>query len=393
MMTYLKHVGGKKHSDLKTKSFEEIQVLYEKIKRSDDSFICYLVLLEDEKMTYNEQAAGGDHASKERVRKLTVFQGRKMKKKKELEKEPWHKEEDEYDETEELEDVYLNVVIRSNRQRRYFSTLMTVLSILDRDDICAIYQLMMNRYKDETPEGFDKIIWGDLMIMFNQSDNDEFWNAQQNWKIVSWKLHSSSRVHTIMTDEGLVIHMLVENKYPMKKEVLSKLLELKLKTEEDCTMALELIRFVKKQIAELDRTLKDSVWRFGDRILELKSWLVKDQTVSGKDISNLLIANSLLKTIWLSMHHVMAMEHWLVQKQMVFDKDKSSPLIVDSLLKTIWLSIHLVVYNEELTIPEQTSTGKGTSNPLMAGSLPKTTKPTWLDVAVLPRRHVADKEL
>ncbi|GKA11542.1 hypothetical protein Tco_0691088 [Tanacetum coccineum] len=39
MMTYLKHVGGKKHSDLKTKSFDEIQVLYEKIKRSDDSFI------------------------------------------------------------------------------------------------------------------------------------------------------------------------------------------------------------------------------------------------------------------------------------------------------------------------------------------------------------------
>ncbi|GKB64646.1 hypothetical protein Tco_0920832 [Tanacetum coccineum] len=39
MMTYLKHVGGKKHSDLKTKNFEEIQVLYEKVKRSDENFI------------------------------------------------------------------------------------------------------------------------------------------------------------------------------------------------------------------------------------------------------------------------------------------------------------------------------------------------------------------
>ncbi|GJT54326.1 hypothetical protein Tco_0989380 [Tanacetum coccineum] len=118
-----------------------------------------------------------------------------------------------YDETEEVEDVYLNVVIRSNRQRRYFSTLMAVLSILDRDDICAIYQLVMNRYQDETPEGFDKILWGDLIIMFNQSD---------------------------------------KNKYPLKKEVLSQLIELKLETEEDSTMALELIRFVKKQIAELE---------------------------------------------------------------------------------------------------------------------------------------------
>ncbi|GJX84319.1 hypothetical protein Tco_0335093 [Tanacetum coccineum] len=77
----------------------------------------------------------------------------------------------------------------------------------------------------------------------------------------------------------------------------------------------------------------------------VKSWLVQDQTVP-------------------------------VQKQTAFGKDKSNPLIVDSLLKTIRLSIHLVVYNKELAIPEQTATGKGISNPLMAGSLPKTTKPT-----------------
>ncbi|GKE70456.1 hypothetical protein Tco_1528528, partial [Tanacetum coccineum] len=38
MMTYLKHVGNKKHSDLKNKTFEEIQALYEKVKRFDESF-------------------------------------------------------------------------------------------------------------------------------------------------------------------------------------------------------------------------------------------------------------------------------------------------------------------------------------------------------------------
>ncbi|GJY92980.1 hypothetical protein Tco_0508762 [Tanacetum coccineum] len=57
----------------------------------------------------------------------------------------------------------------------------------------------------------------------------------------------------------------------------------------------------------------------------VKSWLVQDQTVP-------------------------------VQKQTAFGKDKSNPLIVDSLLKTIRLSIHLVVYNEELAILEQTAT-------------------------------------
>ncbi|GJY61206.1 hypothetical protein Tco_0461863 [Tanacetum coccineum] len=38
MMTYLKHVGNKKHLDLKSKTFEKIQALYEKVKSFDESF-------------------------------------------------------------------------------------------------------------------------------------------------------------------------------------------------------------------------------------------------------------------------------------------------------------------------------------------------------------------
>ncbi|GJU92382.1 hypothetical protein Tco_1304805 [Tanacetum coccineum] len=39
MMTYLKHVGNFKHSELKSKKFEDIQAMYEKLKRSDEDFI------------------------------------------------------------------------------------------------------------------------------------------------------------------------------------------------------------------------------------------------------------------------------------------------------------------------------------------------------------------
>ncbi|GJW14229.1 hypothetical protein Tco_0018362 [Tanacetum coccineum] len=74
----------------------------------------------------------------------------------------------------------------------------------------------------------------------------------QDWNVVSWKLHGSSGVHTLMTEAGLVIHMLVEKKYPLRKKVLLKILELKLESEEDSTMALELIRFVKKLVVELE---------------------------------------------------------------------------------------------------------------------------------------------
>ncbi|GJV82330.1 hypothetical protein Tco_1522228 [Tanacetum coccineum] len=101
-------------------------------------------------------------------------------------------------------------------------------------------------------EGFNRVLWGDLMIMFNPDDEDKFWNSQQDWNVVSWKLHGSSGVHTLMTKTGLVIHMLVDKKYPLRKKVLLQMLELKLESEEDSTMALELIRFVKKLVAELE---------------------------------------------------------------------------------------------------------------------------------------------
>ncbi|GJU68837.1 hypothetical protein Tco_1255096 [Tanacetum coccineum] len=81
---------------------------------------------------------------------------------------------------------------------------------------------------------------------------------------------------------------------------------------------------------------------------QIGSWLVQDQTVLGKDYSNLLIADSLLKTIW------------FINAPCYDNEALASPNTND----------------EELSIPEQTATGKGTSNPLMAGSLPKTTKPT-----------------
>ncbi|GJR72573.1 hypothetical protein Tco_0084938 [Tanacetum coccineum] len=288
MMTYLKHVGNFKHSELKTKKFEEIQALYEKIKRSDEDFIS-IGSAEDERLikrmnekeidsSKNEmvkeeskEEAKEENKEEESTRKRKRGTRKKMKSRKrrfvqntsedDSEKENDElrlhltiapDEEKEDDKAEHLEEINQNVVIRSNGQKRYFSTLMRVLSIFDRDDLNAVYQLVMERYQDEIPKGFDRVLWGDLMIMFNPDDEDKFWNSQQDWNIVSWKLHGSSGVHTLVTEAGLVIHMLVEKKYPLRKKVLLQMLKLKLESEEDSTMALELIRFVKKLLAELE---------------------------------------------------------------------------------------------------------------------------------------------
>ncbi|GJR81358.1 hypothetical protein Tco_0152143 [Tanacetum coccineum] len=313
MMTYLKHVGNFKHAELKIKKFEEVQALYEKIKRSDEDFIS-IGSAEDERLIKRMNEKGVDSSkdemikeeSKEEVKKESKEEESKRKRKlgtrkkmksrkrryiQNTSEDDSDKENDELrlhltiapdeekevdyeildrkypikewkteclgtkpqaDEAEHFEEINQNVVIRSNGQKRYFSTLMRVLSIFDREDLNAVYQLVMDRFQDEIPEGFDRVLWGDLMIMFNPDDENEFWNSQQDWNIVSWKLHGSSGVHTLVTETGLIIHMLVEKKYPLRKEVMVQMLNLKLESEEDSTMALELIRFIKKLLAELE---------------------------------------------------------------------------------------------------------------------------------------------
>ncbi|GJV98436.1 hypothetical protein Tco_1553688 [Tanacetum coccineum] len=322
MMTYLKHVRNFKHSDLKIKKFEEIQVMYEKIKRSDEDFISIgsaederLIkkmnekgvdsfkgekIKEENKEEVKEENTGEESTRKRKQGTRKMMKSRKRRYIQNTSEDDSEKDNDELrlhltitpaDKAECIEEINLNVVIRSNGQKRYFSTLMRVLSIFDREDLNAVYQLVMDRFQDEIPEGFDRVLWGDLMVMFNPDDEDKFWSSQQDWNIVNWKLHGSSGVHTLVTEEGLVIHMLIEKKYPLKKEVLVQMLKLKLESEEDSTMALELIRVLNSPC------------------FMVKSWLVHDQTV-----------------------HALA-----------------SPKA------------------NELTIPEQTATGKGTSNSLMAG--------------------------
>ncbi|GJW85054.1 putative ribonuclease H-like domain-containing protein, partial [Tanacetum coccineum] len=123
-----------------------------------------------------------------------------------------------------------------------------------------------------------------IQIMMESSievtDQGDFWNDQQDWEIVTWRLYEACGVCILEFKDGTVIHMLVERKYPLSKELLQRMLDFGLEVEVESTAALDLIRVLNSPC------------------FMVKSWLVQDQTVLSKDYSNLLIADSLLKTIW-----------------------------------------------------------------------------------------------
>ncbi|GJX03935.1 hypothetical protein Tco_0189851, partial [Tanacetum coccineum] len=225
-------------------------------------------------------------------------------------------------------------IYRANGNFRAFNYLIEVLHIFDRQDLFHLYELIRDQFSEVTLDGFKLILWGDLKIMMESSternEQSDFWSGQQDWKIVTWRLYESCGVCILEFEDGIVIHMLVERRYPLSKDLLQRMLDLGLEVERESSVALDLIRH--------------------------KNWLVHKQTACGKDFSNPFMVDNLPKIVGFSTHLASLVKSWLVQDQTVLAL--ASPKA------------------NELTIPEQTATGKGTSNPFMAGSLPKTTKPT-----------------
>ncbi|GJS40048.1 hypothetical protein Tco_0565091 [Tanacetum coccineum] len=297
MMTYLKHVGNKKHSDLKSKTFEEIQALYEKVKRFDESFTA-VGSTEDERRI-KEMNEGVKDTNQKRLKEedtaqvptkvevteqgtkkrkgghIKMIARKKPRKQSDVDSDDEHRKclrivtfegtiDSEIMEKKSFiarlnkvsspDGDYL-VIYRANGNFRAFNYLMEVLHIFDRQDLYHLYNLMLEeQYSETTLEGIELILWGDLKIMMESSteenDQSDFWSNQQDWKIVTWRLYEACGVCILEFEDGTVIHMLVERRYPFSKELLQRMLDLGLEVERESTVALDLIRFIKKQIDE-----------------------------------------------------------------------------------------------------------------------------------------------
>ncbi|GJU42122.1 hypothetical protein Tco_1195079 [Tanacetum coccineum] len=284
MMTYLKHVGNKKHSNLKNKTFEEIQALYEKVKRFDETFTVIGSTEDERKIKEMNKGASDPDKKKKFVKEdfLTKVpakpdvaeQGTKKRKgghmkmlaRKRNRPQPDVDSDDEHrkcmkivtfegtidSEIMERKSViarlnkvssperdYL-VIYRANGNFRVFNYLMEVLNIFDRQDLFHLYDLVMKQYSEVTLEGIELILWGDLKIMMEslkeENDQSNFWNNQQNWEIVRWRLYEACGVYILELKDGTDIYMLVERRYPLSKDLLQRILDFRVEVEIENSM-------------------------------------------------------------------------------------------------------------------------------------------------------------
>ncbi|GKD97135.1 hypothetical protein Tco_1381032 [Tanacetum coccineum] len=200
MCTYLKNMGGYKHNQLKGKSYEEIQKLFDKTYKQVNSFV---PMASDDKEKGSEKKAGGSRkktlAKKRAGEKQSEESSKRQKMEDDAEKEELRAHldiilgDDVAVSVESLatkypivdwkthvlsEDKMYYEIIRANGSTKSYKIFTEMLDDFDRQDVLDLYRLVKERFETASPEGYDRLLWGDLITVFEPSKDDEVWKAQ-----------------------------------------------------------------------------------------------------------------------------------------------------------------------------------------------------------------------
>ncbi|GJW97496.1 hypothetical protein Tco_0179304 [Tanacetum coccineum] len=155
------------------------------------------------------------------------------------------------------------IIHRENNHFRAFDTLWEILHVLDRQDLYHLYRVVDDYYEHIPPTGLGLMLLGDLNIIWEtaESSDDDFWKDQEEWEIIRWRFHESSGVHTLEIEDGTMIHMLAERRYPLSRELMIRMLEHGMEVEKR-----KAIKFI--HVAEKDMLLRDNLLRQRQRFEE-----------------------------------------------------------------------------------------------------------------------------
>nr|GEU59696.1 hypothetical protein [Tanacetum cinerariifolium] len=199
MITYLKHMGKYTHQQLKHKTLEELQMLYEREKKWIDDFVPMDSEMEEKKSVEPESKDKKGKRTKrvaDSTPKHKSFKKQKMmqdKNQQRVIKKNQQTMNKKMKRNVDMEDKHVYKIIRANGNTSYHKSLSSMLRKFDRQDLVDLHRLMMKRFKDNTPE---------------------------------------------------------EKRYLLIKEMLEKMLNWKLEAEAESTMEFELLKFIKSQIEE-----------------------------------------------------------------------------------------------------------------------------------------------
>nr|GEW51697.1 hypothetical protein [Tanacetum cinerariifolium] len=89
-------------------------------------------------------------------------------------------------------------IIRADGSSKIYLVFSHMLKDFDREDVETLRRLIKAKHGSTRPEeGYERVLWGDLKLMFEPHIKDEVWKMQQRYNVVRWTLFNSCEVHCL----------------------------------------------------------------------------------------------------------------------------------------------------------------------------------------------------
>ncbi|GJR56856.1 putative ribonuclease H-like domain-containing protein [Tanacetum coccineum] len=220
MSTYLKHMGGYTYKQLKGKSFDEIQKLFDKEMKRVNTFVAMGSEVQERKENKEEGREETTKGSRKKMlgrKRAGKEQQKESSKKQKVEEEKESEEVDEIDEAElkkllvikKDEDIAIDAIplatklpviidyklhkegmlvhyqlIRADGSSKRYSSMIRMLQGIDREDLEALWRIVKAKYGDTRPDNeFERVLWGDLKVMFEPDKRSDVWRILQGYRV------------------------------------------------------------------------------------------------------------------------------------------------------------------------------------------------------------------
>ncbi|GJT82742.1 hypothetical protein Tco_1057084 [Tanacetum coccineum] len=170
MSVYLKHMGGYKHNQLKGRSYDEIQKVFDKEMKRVNSFVAMNSEVQEisgkkDECSSKKTEITQDSSTKRVGDKLESDESKKQK-------TDENEEVKEDNEAELFKKIAYGIIghyqlIRANGSSKRYSSMIRMLQGIDREDLETLWKLVKTKHGDTRPKDeHERVLWGDLKVMF-----------------------------------------------------------------------------------------------------------------------------------------------------------------------------------------------------------------------------------
>ncbi|GJV12428.1 hypothetical protein Tco_1353969 [Tanacetum coccineum] len=201
MCTYLKNMEGKKLKDLKNKSFDSIQKMFDRAFKRVNTLVNFRT-----KLVEGKEKRVGEELIQESSKKQKVDDDIEIAELKQCMEIIPNEEEviinaiplavnspriADWKIHKEGKKSYYQI-IRADGKSQMYIIFSHMLKSFNKKDLETLYKLVKAKYKSTRPvEDLDLVLWNDLKTMFEPHVEDVVSRNQQDYKVLSWKLYDS----------------------------------------------------------------------------------------------------------------------------------------------------------------------------------------------------------